>query len=92
MINIFLSQVKIPKQIENLCFPDAHVWPFTADDCRAYSLTVTDEDGRRYYGYCYRVQPEGAVYCLPLVYCIYSSIKANKFYFKVYKIILISKT
>ncbi|VVC32547.1 Hypothetical protein CINCED_3A023163 [Cinara cedri] len=77
------EQVEIPKQIENLCFPDAHVWPFTADDCRTYSLIVTDENGRRYYGYCYRVQPEGAAYCLPLVYCIYSSVKASSFYFKV---------
>ncbi|XP_015372919.1 PREDICTED: DENN domain-containing protein 2A-like [Diuraphis noxia] len=77
------TQAKIPEQFENLCFPDAHVWPFTADDCRTYSLTVTDENGRRNYGYCYRVQPEGAAYCLPLVYCIYSSIKANSFYFKV---------
>uniref|UniRef100_A0A2S2PY96 Suppression of tumorigenicity 5 protein n=1 Tax=Sipha flava TaxID=143950 RepID=A0A2S2PY96_9HEMI len=77
------EQAEIPEQIENLCFPDAHVWPFTADDCRTYSLTVTDENGRRYYGYCYRVQPEGAAYCLPLVYCLYSSIKANSFYFKV---------
>uniref|UniRef100_A0A2S2NTL5 Suppression of tumorigenicity 5 protein n=1 Tax=Schizaphis graminum TaxID=13262 RepID=A0A2S2NTL5_SCHGA len=76
-------QAEIPEQFENLCFPDAHVWPFTADDCRTYSLTVTDENGRRNYGYCYRVQPEGAAYCLPLVYCIYSSIKANSFYFKI---------
>ncbi|XP_050542767.1 DENN domain-containing protein 2B-like isoform X2 [Daktulosphaira vitifoliae] len=77
------DNVKVPKQIENLCFPDAHVWPFTADDCRTYTLTVTDENGRRYYGYCYRVQPEEASYCLPLVYCIYSMIKANSFYFQV---------
>lgn len=70
-----------------MCFPDAHVWPFTADDCRMYSLTVTDENGQRYYGYCCRVQPEGAAYCLPLVYCLYSSTKANSFYFKVNSII-----
>ncbi|XP_050422458.1 DENN domain-containing protein 2B-like [Adelges cooleyi] len=79
------EQAEVPKQIESLCFPDSHVWPFTADDCRTYTLTVTDESGRRYYGYCYRIQPEGASYCLPLVYCLYSTIKANSFYFRVLK-------
>lgn len=55
-----------------------------AGEEQCYSLVITSEAGDRKYGYCRRVQPEGAPICLPLAYCILTTHRASGFYFKVF--------
>ncbi|XP_039287531.1 DENN domain-containing protein 2A [Nilaparvata lugens] len=73
----------IAPRIEELCFPDAQDWPPSAGSGQSYAQVLTDADGRRRYGYCRRVQPEGAAVCLPLAYCVVTPFKANSLYNKV---------
>ncbi|XP_034235043.1 DENN domain-containing protein 2A-like [Thrips palmi] len=90
----FPPEAIVPSHIENLCFPDAGEWPPPITSVKGasdslpgeeqcYSLVVTSEVGERKYGYCRRVQPEGAPICLPLAYCILTQHRASGFYFKV---------
>ncbi|KAE8742896.1 hypothetical protein FOCC_FOCC011514 [Frankliniella occidentalis] len=89
----FPPEASVPSHIENLCFPDAGEWPPPICSSRggetlpgeeqSYCLTITSDTGERKYGYCRRVQPEGAPICLPLAYCILTPYRASGFYFKV---------
>ncbi|XP_066142084.1 uncharacterized protein [Euwallacea fornicatus] len=81
----FPPNVEIPRDIEQLCFPES---PDSAplegtSAAQTYTLLVTNETGDRTYGYCRRVLPEGSTYCLPLAYCILSKYKAPRFYKKI---------
>lgn len=84
---VYNSQVRPPPLIESLCFPDASTWSQSSCSLQQgeqyYSLVITNENGDRKFGYCRRVLPEGGNFCLPLVYCIISSHRANGFYYKV---------
>lgn len=84
------SQAEVPSFIENCVFPDASEWPPppTDEGQACYTVILTSEAGGRKYGYCKRVLPEGATVCLPLAYCIISSVKANSFYHKVRNFII----
>lgn len=89
----FPLKAVIPTHIENLCFPDAGEWPppicanrgneALPGEEQCYSLVITNDTGERKFGYCRRVQPEGAPICLPLAYCILTPYRASGFYFKV---------
>ncbi|XP_054275648.1 uncharacterized protein LOC128994857 [Macrosteles quadrilineatus] len=83
------ADVEVPGGIEYLCFPDAEDWPPQAgvedDSSRCYCVVITHSSGTRKYGYCRRVQPEGAPICLPLAYCIVSPYKANYYFSQVLK-------
>lgn len=50
-----------------------------------FTLILTDEYGNHLYGYCRQIIPEGFENCLPLTYCIISSIHASGFYFNILK-------
>ncbi|RZF33591.1 hypothetical protein LSTR_LSTR009047 [Laodelphax striatellus] len=76
-------QHAVAPRIEELCFPDADDWPPPPSSGQSYAQVLTDASGLRRYGYCRRVQPEGAAVCLPLAYCIVTPYKANTFYNKV---------
>uniref|UniRef100_A0A1B6EAM3 UDENN domain-containing protein n=1 Tax=Clastoptera arizonana TaxID=38151 RepID=A0A1B6EAM3_9HEMI len=84
----FPPDVMVPNGIESLCFPDACDWP--PQGCKdesvlggCYCLVLTNSSGTRKYGYCRRVQPEGAAICLPLAYCVVSTFKDNWFFNKI---------
>ena len=84
----FDSQAELPHGIELLCFPDSEQWtPKTLDPTRrigrTYSLVLTDLNGRRKFGYCRRILPEGGNVALPLVYCVISSKRGYNLYNKV---------
>ena len=80
-------QAKPPPLIEALCFPDAGNWPPKLEneerEEQCYSLVITNENGERKFGYCRRVLPEGSDLCLPLIYCIVTSHRADGFFYKV---------
>lgn len=83
LINLFFFcfQVEIPAKIEQLCFPDGIDGPMDrSDKAQCYSLVITDEHGKRTFGYCRRILPEGSENCLPLAYCILSKHRAPRFY------------
>ena len=74
----------LPFGFEMFCFPDAEYWSPDEDNPvhpkslgRTYSLVLTKENGRRKYGYCTRIIPEGGGMVLPLAYCIISSQKSR---------------
>ncbi|CAH0383279.1 unnamed protein product [Bemisia tabaci] len=78
-------EVTLPEKFEYLCFPDAGDWPPpTPPDFinQCYTVVITTESAQRKYGYCKRVQPEGAPICLPLAYCIVTPYKADSFYYQ----------
>ncbi|XP_066253310.1 DENN domain-containing protein 2A-like [Euwallacea similis] len=81
----FPPNVEIPRDIEQLCFPESPDSPPLegTNAAQTYTLLVTNETGDRTYGYCRRVLPEGSTYCLPLAYCILSKYKAPQFYKKI---------
>lgn len=88
----FPPEAVTPSHIESLCFPDAGEWPPPMSPTRGealpgeeqcYSLVITSDTGERKFGYCRRVQPEGAPICLPLAYCILTPYRASGFFFKV---------
>ncbi|EEB15446.1 DENN domain-containing protein 2A, putative [Pediculus humanus corporis] len=85
--NIFPPNAKPPPLIEALCFPDAGHWPPKLEkeerEEQCYSLVITNENGERKFGYCRRVLPEGSDLCLPLIYCIVTSHRADGFFYKV---------
>ncbi|XP_075228892.1 uncharacterized protein LOC142328757 [Lycorma delicatula] len=81
--NKFPENVSSPAGIESLCFPDADDWPPSPDSGQSYIQILTDSNGIRKYSYCRRVQPEDAVICLPLAYCIITPFKSNTFYNKI---------
>lgn len=56
-----------------------------SDKAQCYSLVITDENGRRTFGYCRRILPEGSENCLPLAYCILSKHRAPRFYKRILK-------
>lgn len=56
-----------------------------SDKAQCYSLVITDEHGRRTFGYCRRILPEGSENCLPLAYCIFSKHRAPRFYKRILK-------
>lgn len=78
--------MEIPAKIEQLCFPDGIDGPMDrSDKAQCYSLVITDEKGRRTFGYCRRILPEGSENCLPLAYCILSKHRAPRFYKRILK-------
>lgn len=89
--NVFPNQVKVPPHIGNLIFPERlsveeegkPVYDLDGSRTQCYSLVLTNEKGERNFGYCRRVLPEGANYCLPLCYCIIGRYRAPGFYYKV---------
>lgn len=74
----------VPMNIEQLVFPSSELVQQGRSN-QEYSLIVTNETGRRMYGYCRRVLPETSEICLPLAYCLLSDTKAPGFYFKILK-------
>ncbi|XP_046670983.1 DENN domain-containing protein 2B-like isoform X2 [Homalodisca vitripennis] len=78
------EDAEVPRGIEQLCFPDASDWPPQAcsdeSGASSYCIVITHSSGTRKYGYCRRVQPEGAPICLPLAYCIVTPYKANHYF------------
>lgn len=79
-------QVEIPVKIEQLCFPDGIDGPMDrSDKAQCYSLVITDDKGKRTFGYCRRIIPEGSENCLPLAYCILSKHRAPRFYKRILK-------
>jgi hypothetical protein len=71
MNNMYQFQYQLPPGIAELCFPDfAHWCPHTPDRTRTYNIVLTDLRGRRTFGYCRRIQPEGDDLCIPLAMCI----------------------
>lgn len=56
-----------------------------SDKAQCYSLVITDEHGKRTFGYCRRILPEGSENCLPLAYCILSKHRAPRFYKRILK-------
>lgn len=78
--------MEIPAKIEQLCFPDGIDGPMDrSDKAQCYSLVITDENGKRTFGYCRRILPEGSENCLPLAYCILSKHRAPRFYKRILK-------
>jgi len=54
-------QATIPDSIERFCFPDSLEWPcHEGSTAQFYTLTITQSDGSRKYGCCYRILPDGA--------------------------------
>uniref|UniRef100_A0A8D8YHJ7 Suppression of tumorigenicity 5 protein n=2 Tax=Cacopsylla melanoneura TaxID=428564 RepID=A0A8D8YHJ7_9HEMI len=83
LIKKYPPQAEITDHIEDFVFPDASEWPpppMEEGQTSCYTVIITNEMGVRKYAYCRRVLPEGALVCLPLAYCIISSVKANSFY------------
>uniref|UniRef100_A0A1B6L405 UDENN domain-containing protein n=1 Tax=Graphocephala atropunctata TaxID=36148 RepID=A0A1B6L405_9HEMI len=78
------EDAEVPRGIEQLCFPDASDWPPQAcsdeSGTSTYCIVITNASGIRKFGYCRRVQPEGAPICLPLAYCIVTPYKANHYF------------
>lgn len=78
--------MEIPAKIEQLCFPDGIDGPMDrSDKAQCYSLVITNEHGKRTFGYCRRILPEGSENCLPLAYCILSKHRAPRFYKRILK-------
>lgn len=76
----------MPAKIEQLCFPDGIDGPMDrSDKAQCYSLVITNEKGKRTFGYCRRIIPEGSENCLPLAYCILSKHRAPRFYKQILK-------
>ena len=84
--SVFPKSSKPPPMIEQFIYPtDKTPSDFMTKENQNFSLILTNEYGRHLYGYCRQVVPEGFEICLPLTYCIISSIKATGFYFNVLK-------
>ncbi|CRK94666.1 CLUMA_CG008166, isoform A [Clunio marinus] len=83
---VFPRAAKPPPMIEQFIYPtDKTPSDLMTKDNQNFSLILTNEYGEHLYGYCRQVVPEGFEICLPLTYCIISSVKATGFYFNVLK-------
>lgn len=82
--SVFPKTAKPPPMIEQFIYPtDKTPSDLMTKENQNFSLILTDEYGSHLYGYCRQVVPEGFEICLPLTYCIISSVKATGFYFNV---------
>lgn len=80
----------IPALLEELCFPDASLWPPSPHTHNNYRVVMTNAEGERKYAYCRRLQPEGTPFWIPLAYCIITSHNAPGFYYKVMYLLNVS--
>jgi DENN domain-containing protein 2 len=82
----FPKTAKPPPMIEQFIYPtDKTPSDLMTKENQNFCLVLTDEYGSHLYGYCRQVVPEGFEICLPLTYCIISSVKATGFFFNVLK-------
>lgn len=83
---VFPKSAKPPAMIEQFVYPtDKTPSDFMTKENQNFSLILTNEYGRHSYGYCRQVVPEGFEICLPLTYCIISTVRATGFYYNVLK-------
>lgn len=81
---VFPKNAKPLPMIEQFIYPTNKTpSDLMTKDNQNFCLVLTDEYGGHLYGYCRQVVPEGFEICLPLTYCIISSVRATGFYFKV---------
>jgi DENN (AEX-3) domain/uDENN domain len=84
--SVFPKSAKVPPMVEQFIYPtDKTPSDLMTKENQDFVLILTDEYGGHMYGYCRQVVPEGFEICLPLTYCIISSVKATGFYFSVLK-------
>lgn len=84
--SVFPKSAKPPPMIEQFIYPTNKTpSDLMTKENQNFCLILTDEYGSHLYGYCRQVVPEGFEICLPLTYCIISSVKATGFYFNVLK-------
>lgn len=82
----FPKSAKVLPMIEQFIYPtDKTPSDLMTKENQNFSLVLTDEYGGHLFGYCRQVVPEGFEICLPLTYCIISSVKATGFFFNVLK-------
>lgn len=82
--SVFPKTAKPPPMIEQFVYPTNKTpSDLMTKENQNFCLVLTDEYGSHLYGYCRQVVPEGFEICLPLTYCIISSVKATGFYFNV---------
>lgn len=81
-----------PKNEKPLPMIEQFIYPTSKNPCdlmtrenQNFILILTDEYGNHLFGYCRQIIPEGFENCLPLTYCIISSVHATGFYFNVLK-------
>lgn len=81
-----------PKTETALPMIEQFIYPTSKNPCdlmtrenQNFTLILTDEYGNHLFGYCRQIIPEGFENCLPLTYCIISSVNATGFYFNVLK-------
>lgn len=83
---VFPKSAKAPPMIEQFIYPTNRTpSDLMTKENQNFCLILTDEYGGHLYGYCRQVMPEGFEFCLPLTYCVVSSVKATGFYFNVLK-------
>jgi DENN domain-containing protein 2 len=84
--SVFPKTAKPPVMIEQFVYPTAKTpSDLMTRENQNFCLVLTDEYGSHMYAYCRQVVPEGFEICLPLTYCIISSIKSTGFFFNVLK-------
>ncbi|NXK50419.1 DEN2C protein, partial [Chauna torquata] len=72
------------KVIPKFCFPDPKGWfPASHLKSETFSFVLTGEDGRRWFGYCKKLLPEGKGKRLPEVYCIVSRLGCFNLFSKI---------
>lgn len=84
--SVYPKTAKPPAMIEQFIYPtDKKPTELMTKQDQNFSLILTDEYGGHLFGYCRQVIPEGFENCLPLTYCVISSVRATGFYFNVLK-------
>lgn len=84
--SIYPKSEKPLPMIEQFLYPtDKNPCDLMTIDNQNFTLILTDEYGNNIFGYCRQVVAEGFEKCLPLTYCLISSIKATGFYFSILK-------
>lgn len=84
--SVFPKNAKPPPMIEQFIYPTSKIpSDLMTKENQNFSLVLTNEYGGHLFGYCRQVIPESFELCLPLTYCIITSVKSTGFYFNVLK-------
>jgi hypothetical protein len=82
------SQDVAIQSLEQFCFPDIEQWkPVLSYTSESYSFVLTDMEGKRRFGYCRRLLPNGKGPRLPEVFCIVSPLGCFDLYAKILDIV-----
>lgn len=80
---VYPANSKTIPYIEEFVYPYSENMPVMRKEEQNFCLILTDENGRHVYGYCRQILPESTEICLPLTYCIVSSVRSTGFYYSV---------